>query len=231
MNFIIDLILILIIVLSCVSGIRKGFIHSVMNIITFIASLICGWQFYPILGAYYKEHIFLSRISQEIQGTISSLINNAIDSLFHEIPDILLEVTDRFGIDINNLESYYNSQSTATASELTSNVSKFIANPVATTISDILAFLTIFLAVTIILKIITLILDLIFKLPVLKTINRFCGAILGIFTGLMYAALFAMLLAMLSPVLNAVIPQLYSPSMIESSVFVNVINKLNIVPK
>jgi Colicin V production protein. len=228
MNFIIDLLLLFIIIFSVISGIRKGFIHSVMNIITFTAALICGWQFYPILSLYYKERIFLSRISNEIYHQISLLVNTSFDSLLSDLPEALIELTDRFGIDISALETYYLSQ---TADNLTEKISTFIAEPVAASISNILAFTTIFLGVTIILKIVTLILDMIFKLPVLNTLNRVCGFILGVFNGLLYAALFSMVLAMLSPVLTALIPEFYTSGMIDTSVFVTVINKLNIAPK
>jgi Uncharacterized membrane protein, required for colicin V production len=230
MNFIIDIILLLIIVCCIVSGVRKGFIHSIMNVITFVASLICGWQFYPILGEVYKKRIFLSRISDEIRHGISSLAGTSFDSLMNDMPEALTQIAERFGIDITSLETYYLTQMPA-SSEATQSISTYIADPVATSISNILAFVTIFLGVTIILKIVTLILDLIFKLPVLSTLNRICGFLLGIFNGILYASIFAMVLATLSPVLTTLIPEIYNSGMIDSSGFVTVINKLNIAPK
>jgi Colicin V production protein. len=227
MNLIIDVILILIIVFSVISGVRKGFINSIMNMITFAVALMCGWNFYPALGEYYKERIFLQRITNEISSYMSSFADNALDSLFQDMPEALTQITDRFGIDIASLEAYYNSHATIGTSE----ISSFIANPVAENISNILAFVTIFLGVIIILKIVTLILDLIFKLPVLNTLNRVCGFILGVFNGFLYAALFSAVLALLSPILTALIPEMYTSAMIDSSVFVTLINKLNIALK
>ena len=227
MNLVIDVILILIIVCAVISGIRKGFISSVMNMITFAAALICGWNFYPKLGAYYKDHIVLGRITNEISSHLSSLTDNAFETLFQDMPAALTDLTDRFGIDIGNLETFYNSKSAVGTNELSS----YIANPIAENISNILAFATIFFGVIIILKIVTVILDLIFKLPVLSTLNRICGCILGTFTGALYSALFSAVLSLLSPILTALIPDIYSKGMIDSSVFVSLIQKLNFALK
>lgn len=231
MSFIIDLIFLLIIVVSVISGIRKGFIHSVMSIITFFAAFICGWQFYPILGAYYNERIFMSRITNEVYIAISSLVHSTFDALFSDMPDALIELTDRFNVDISSVESYYSSQATASASELTKNISSYIAEPISTEISNILAFITIFFGVIIILKIVTLILDLIFKLPVLNTLNRIFGFAFGVINGVLYIVVLSTVLLLLSPILQSLMPELYLPNMIDNSMIIAFINKLNIAPK
>ena len=227
MNLTIDVILILIIICSIISGVRKGFIRSVMNMITFAAALICAWTFYPNLSAYYKENIVLNRITNEISSHLSSFSGNALERLFQDMPAALTDLTERFGIDTANLENFYNSKSIVGTNELSS----YIANPIAENISNILAFATIFFGVIIILKIVTIILDVIFKLPVLSTLNRLCGSILGTITGSLYAALFSAVLSMVSPILTALIPDIYSAGMIDSSIFVTLIQKLNFALK
>lgn len=235
MSFIIDLILLLILVLSLIEGMRKGFIRSVMNIITFFSALICGWQFYPLLGEYYKTHIFLNKISSEVNTSISSLLNTAfgsicLDSLLSDMPAALTDIVNRFNVDTDKLANFFNNQTSASMTELSENVSVYIADPIATGISNILAFFTIFVAVTIILRIITFILDIICKLPVLSTLNRICGLIFGVFNGLLNIMVFAIILSMISPILSILLPDFYISSMIDSSVFITFINKLNITP-
>ncbi|MCL2518277.1 MAG: CvpA family protein [Oscillospiraceae bacterium] len=225
MSVLIDLLLLAVFVLCIVSGVRKGFVYSVMNFISFIAAFVCGWLFAPSLGAYYKENIFITRISETISDMLHSLLGtSSFETLFAEKPSAFTELITRYNTDITQLETFYSKQVNVSVQ----SVSDYIADPIATGISNFLAFLTIFLGALILLKILTIFLDMVFKLPVLNAINRTFGCILGIFCGFLYVSLIIMLLVAVSPTLTALNPEVFKPSTIENSMLLNLFKDINL---
>jgi uncharacterized membrane protein required for colicin V production len=232
MGILIDIILIAIIALSIWSGVKRGFIRSVMNIITFISALLCGWYFYPRLAVVYNDKFLLSKFSTDIYNSINSIISSGVESinlsrLFADKPDAFLEITRRYSADINVLEKYFNTQVNAGANNITADISARIAEPVSTGLSKVLAFLTIFLGIVIILKIVTLMLDLVFKLPVLNAFNRVAGFILGSVSGLAYAWILSAVIVAALPFLSMMFPAVFSQNTGSSSVLLNFLTKIN----
>jgi len=225
MSVLIDLLLLGVLALCIWSGVRKGFVHSVMNFISFIAAFVCGWFFAPALGAYYKENIFIEKISQTISEMLNSLLGTSnFEKLFAERPTAFTELITRYNADITQVETFYNRQVNVSVQ----SVSDYIADPIATGISNFLAFLTIFLGALIILKIVTIFLDMVFKLPVLNAVNRTLGLLLGIFCGFLYVSLIIMLLVAVAPMLSALNPNVFKPSTIENSMLLNLLKEINL---
>lgn len=219
MSLAIDIFLLCVIILPMIGGIRRGFVASVMGILTFAAALVCAWLFTPALSAYYLETVFMARVSKVVGDAIASLLSSGLDlgSLFSDLPEAFTSLTDRFGADISRLSSYYTIQESGGASDVAGKVAGFIAQPVAEAVSDVLAFLTIFVGAVIILKVISLILDLIFKLPVLNALNRFAGFIFGAGCGYLYASIFAVILVASAPALTALLPEYFSAAAFDGS--------------
>lgn len=234
MSILIDLILVVIISMSIFSGYRKGLIRSVMNLVTFIAAFVSAWLFYPVLGNYYKDNIFLSKITQIVQDAFSALIHNGIDTidletLFNDKPQAFTDIISRFSANGLNIENYYSEQIEQGARNITENISSYIADPIAVTLSNILAFITIFFAVVIILKIFTFLLDIIFKLPVLNTLNRALGLGLGAICGLLYVLVISTILKAISPALEVLLPDIYNSSMISNSIIIGLSDRFNVI--
>ena len=236
MSLIIDLILILVFIMSIISGYRKGFVRSVMNIVAFTAAFLCGWLFTPALGTYYKEHIVLDGIAGKVSEAINSVVNSGIgslglDTLMAEKPDAFTDIISRFNVNIYDVEKYYSARSDLLPETAANKVSEFIADPIAAAASNILAFVTIFFAVIIVLKIATFILDLIFKLPVLNAANRVFGLLLGIVCGFLYVSVLIKIYAAVSPVIGSVFPEIYVRGISGSSMLVNLLKDFNIFNK
>ncbi|MHB1153669.1 MAG: CvpA family protein [Eubacteriales bacterium] len=231
MGILIDIILIATVVLSIWSGVKRGFIRSLMNIITFSAALLCGWYFYPSLAVIYSSKYLLDKFTADIYNSINTIISSGIESidlsrLFADKPDAFLDITRRYSVDINLLEEYFNTQVMKGSQDITADISTRIAAPVANGISEVLAFLTIFLGVVILLKIVTLILDLIFKLPVLNAFNRVAGFVLGSVCGLAYAWILSIVIAASLPFLSMIFPVIFTQNTRDSSIFLNLINSI-----
>ncbi len=231
MGILIDIILIATVFLSIWSGVKRGFIRSLMNIITFFAALLCGWYFYPSLAAIYSSKYLLDKFTTDIYNSINSIISSGIESinlsrLFADKPDAFLDITRRYSVDINLLEEYFNTQVMKGSQDITADISTRIATPLATGVSEVLAFLTIFLGVILLLKIVTFILDLIFKLPVLNAFNRVAGFVLGSVCGLAYAWILSIVIAASLPFLSMIFPAVFTQNTRDSSIFLNLINSI-----
>jgi len=232
MSIIIDILLAAIIVIGIAVGVKKGFVRSVMNFVTFIASFICAWQFTPMLAEYYLNSHLMSKVTNTVSDAISSIIGNGIGSitvgdLIAEQPPAFSDIVSRYAANITDLERFYYTQVSTGTEAIQRNVSEFIAGPVAETLSAVLAFLSIFLGITIVLTIAASILDLIFKLPVLNSLNRALGFVIGAFCGLLYTWAAAIVLVAVIPSLTALYPEVFSESLFENSILLNVFYEYN----
>lgn len=232
MSLIVDLIFIAIILFCIISGVKKGFIRSVMNLVTFAAAFICAWQFTPYLADYYSERIFIPSITEKVSALITSIINNGsgtlgLDNLFADKPEAFIDITRRFGSDLPSLENYYGGQTAVDSFNLTEKISAFIATPVAKSISSVLAFITIFAGVTLLFIIATFVLDAIFKLPILSTLNRFLGLLLGLVCGALNVWVISLVIEALAGSLAAVYPDYFNVSIANNSVLFNIFREYN----
>jgi len=235
MALIIDLLLLAIICACIYSGYKKGFISSVVNLCSFIVSFLCGWYFSPPLAEYLKDKLFFDKIRDSIAEAIGKFIGDGIgnidiSSLFNVKPEAFLKFTQRFGIDISELENYYvSSGMSGESAEATRDLAGFIASPITDLIASVCAFAIIFFGTTLLLKPLAAILNVIFRLPVLKFANRFFGVILGVGCGLLYAWITCCILEKLIPALETLYPEWISISILNSTIIYNLLNGVNIM--
>lgn len=219
-----DGIIIITILIAAICGLKNGFIRSIMGIVTFFCSLIAAWMFYPMLAEYYNG-LFIESNAQKVADSLNEIITDGLrldlSSLFAERPAAFTEITERFHVDIDRLESSYYGLLDSNVSDITSSVSQAIVTKVSSALADILAFLSIFFGLFIVLKIVELILDLIFKMPTLSVINRIGGLIFGLVCGCFYALLLSQLIMQLSPLLPAVLPSVFRTPPADSSLLLN----------
>ncbi len=226
-----DVIIIITILTAAICGLKNGFIRSVMGIVSFFCSLIAAWMFYPLLSEYYNG-FFVGYYSRNVADSLNEIITDGLrldlSTLFAEKPAAFTEITNRFHVDIEQLENSYYGFLDSNVADITASVSQAIVSKVSAALADILAFLSIFVGVFIVLKIAAFILDLIFKLPALSALNRFGGLVFGLISGCFYALLLSQILIQLSPLLPAVQPTLFRTAPADSSLIVNALQNLGI---
>lgn len=232
MGIIIDLLLAAVVIVSVWSGVKRGFVRSVMNLITFAAAFFCSWFFTPSLAAVFNERFLLDKITAGVSSSINPLISSGVESLslsnlFAEKPEAFVGIINRYGADIGALQAYFNSL-TGGADEVADKISARIAEPVSFGLSEVLAFVAIFFGVAIILKIAALILDAVFSLPVLNAFNRVAGFILGAVCGLAYVWVMGVALIAALPFLAMLFPEIFGRVAQEGSYLLNFIKNLNI---
>ncbi len=213
MNFIIDILLVAIFALCFISGWRKGFIKTVMKLITFLAAGIGAYILYPYPSDYMYGNIFMPKISSLIEDSIlSGGAGQSLAELFSTKPDFFVDTVNRYST-LPKVEGYYNADKTVTVSGL----SEFMADPLARTLSNVLGFILIFILILIGLKIVTYLADKLCKLPVLHGTNTLLGIICGAALGFVTVWLAASVIAGFIPSLHSAFPEIFEKDLFEQT--------------
>lgn len=231
MNFLFDIIIIAIIAFSIYRGVSRGFIKSVMKLLSFGIAFFAAYTFTGDLAKVYNDQFFLSSYTDKVSNAIAPVLQKTgemfdLKKLFTEMPDAFKDLLTRFGANVGELETSFGTSSAS--AETVENLSGKIAEPIAGMISTALAFITIFVGSLIILAILTWIIDLIFKLPVLKKANKILGFILGLLLAFVYAFIFSKLAVKIIDVGVAVRPEVFNENIISNSLLLKFFSGLSL---
>lgn len=228
MGLFLDIIVLAILVLSVCLGYRKGFIKSVMGLVSLGLSIILAVNFYSYPAEYISEHVITPYFADQTSEEFESLMNGGTqtispDQILEDKPDTLTEILDRYGIDINSISQYYEndvkpSVDSFQIEEIADLLSDFIVGSTAETVSNILGFLLVFVAALIVINLLLKLLNLLFKLPVLNFANKLLGAILGLIKGLIVTLILVNVVSGLVTAIGDVDDSFWSRSALESSV-------------
>ncbi|HOV69286.1 MAG TPA: CvpA family protein [Clostridia bacterium] len=226
MNYI-DLGIILVLVLSLLFGLYRGFIRTIMGIASFILAWIIALSFYPVLAAKLSKNETIvnaisyyttdnSRFGEQKDIEVSTLtdeqsINEAIGNVSLPTPlgkllqtNILRQAFSRKNI--TTLGQYFNE-----------TVTSFTLN--------VLAFLILFFTVKVICIIVLHAVDYAMRLPILASFNTILGGVFGLLTGLILLFIIFSVL----PVLLSAVPSSIIEEMLAESRFAQLFNKYNII--
>lgn len=233
MGIILDIILLAAAIAFIVSGIRKGFVISIMNIVSFVAALISGYYLGPAVSGFIKNNLIQGKVAESITSVIESLINSGVNKItmpqiFQDKPAAFVDITDRYDVTVESVESYYNDQLSEGVSDAIEKVSEFISAPVVDTLSSVLGFLLVFIISLIVFRIVIMLIDLMCRLPVLNFTNRLLGGIFGVICGYLCISVLAMVAENLIPALSSVWPEAINEKILTTSVMYNLIRNINV---
>lgn len=226
MSFLVDIILVAVILISVISGWKKGFIRAFMGLISFTASLIATWFLYNPVSRIIYDKFLLGSISGYIENVFESELGGSgasLDQLFTELPDSFINFINRFS-STTDATAFYSENANATAGQL----SRFMAEPIADTLSKIIAFIGLFIVIYIILKLLTKLLDGIVKLPLLNGVNKFLGVVLGALLGIFTAWVLAIAFNSLLPTLSGLFPKLFKESTADTTIIMRFLYNFNL---
>ena len=197
MGFFVDIAVLIILISFTVIGYRKGFIKSVMGLVSLALSIIIAINFYTFAASFINEHIVGPHFSKITAEEFSSLMNGGTETIspekiFEDNPDSLEKLLNKFGVELESVTDFYetNIKPTVGAFEtdkIADKLSGFVVESTTDVVSNIIGFILTFLAALIVFNLLLKLLDLLFKLPVLKFTNKLFGAILGVVKGLAVA--------------------------------------------
>ncbi len=222
MGIILDLLFVIIFIAAVAVGIKKGFIRSIMNIVSFAGAVLCAYYISPAISVFIKNNIIGENLSNSISNVLNSIISGGVEKItlpqiFADKPDAFVDITDRYNVTINSVEQYYNEELAETTAETVGKVSDFISGHVADTLSAVVSFVVVFIIALLVFRLVIMIIDMISRLPVLNFTNRFLGAIFGVISGYLFVSITAVVAAELIPSLNSVWPDIINDKLLDTS--------------
>ena len=222
MNFAIDIVIIIVFLMIVFLAARRGFIKTIMGLVSTVVSLFLAYAYTPVLANYLKDTYIINKIADGISNTLQGFSLDSVTGLFNlekvaaDEPKSLVDMLNRYGTSINSFAEKVRG-ATGVGEGFVDKVSEDVANPIASQLSIVISFILIFIAALIILKLITLILDAIFKLPVLSFANRLFGVIFGIAEGVLVAYVIAIVFSSLLKNLGVIAPQVFGGFKVEDT--------------
>ncbi len=221
MNYVIDGILLLILLLSCISGIRKGFVKTLFGLGAAIFSVIVSFSFKEKLAKIFSDKWFYNAVYDKIYTYVDGIketVNNTGESVYNALNNGFLKY-----FSIENVEILDN--------ESVENIAQSVATPITKTLSEAVAFVLLFFATFIVVTLLLKAINAIVKLPVLAQLNGLFGFAAGIVKGLIICFVVSTIFRIIYPYLQLESLANYE-EMVNSTVIFKIIstfNPLNII--
>lgn len=236
MSLAIDAVILFAAVFIIWAGTSKGFVRSVMGLVSAGASLFAAYAYTPVLAAYVRENFLIGKISEGIAQTLRSLAFDTstelynLDRLASDLPEPFTGILTRYGINIADF-SYKLRGLTGCDEAAVYGYAEEIADPVASVLASVISFFVIFLGAFIVLSILTGLLDMIFRMPVLRSANMFLGFIFGCAEAACIAFVLAVLLSVLVTALGSIDPAMFGADVVEETMICSKLLELDPVEK
>lgn len=193
MNILIDIAAVVIILLCVVWGAKKGFVKSVMGLVSLVIAIVVAVNFYPFAASLIKDNVIEPYFVDKTSSQFSSLMNAgdsivSPEQIFEEKPEELVNTTNTFGQSVDSLKKFYEENikdffASDDLEGISNKLSEFLVSNTVDITSNVLGFVVIFVLALICLFLVQLLLEVIFKLPILKSANKLLGAVLGLIKG------------------------------------------------
>ena len=203
----VDIIILLILGCGLLSGLYRGFIHSVLNLGSGLLSFLLSFALYPKLADVVSGNPDVIRMissftdSESLLGDLD-LSNRLVSGLNPENISAIVEkasLPEPIGTLLgHNLAG----QVFSPLGNLATNVGDYVNQTVISVSINVLCFLVCFLICFVLLTILSNLIRAVFRFPVLKQLDTLAGGVFGLLTGVLVC--FALLT--LLPLLESVVP-------------------------
>ncbi len=190
MNWIVDIILAAIFVLTVLVCVKRGFVKSIWSLFRAVVSVGAAFLFGRSMGEWLMNRFLFKKFTDIAYSSLSSIVheNNGsfdLSELFSSMPESFTSLLERFGADTASLSEKFAGKATASSIEL-NELASDIAKPVAQIVSQSLGYVIVFLSAFLVISIIGLVVKLIAELPVIRGVNHLLGGLFGVICGFIY---------------------------------------------
>ena len=198
MELAIDAILIFAAVFCIWAGIRRGFVSSVMGLVSTLVSAFAAYAFTPVLAPVFEKRFLSGGLVDEIESVLRTSLDTTtdlfnLDGTLDNLPGWFTDLLSRYHVRLDSVAEVMRGVTGADETSL-HNLSERIAWPTASALSSAAAFAAIFIGVSLVMLLLTALLNLIFRLPVLNGANMFFGFLVGVAEAAVLVSVLALVL-------------------------------------
>jgi uncharacterized membrane protein required for colicin V production len=198
MNYVMDVSLLVLLIISFVIGFKKGLIRSVVDLFGGIISALLA----AFVGARCSEWLYDKLFRPSVLGKVTDAIGtsqgaDAVTNVFKSLPDFIVRLFNLNGVTEQTVMKAINNQTDNMAEIITDAIS-----PLLIAIIKVFIIIFLFLLFMIILKAIASALTKLFSVPVLHQINGLLGGLFGLCLGLLIIWVFLGALNFFEPMMT-----------------------------
>lgn len=206
MQYIIDIILALIIVLNTVMGLKKGLVKTVFGLASVIIAVVLAYIFGSSAASLLRTTKAYDNICDSTKESLSEYFEKEAlenkEKAFENIGSLsFVKQLESMGVDTQKELERYSENLESSAKEASSVLSEKFAVPILEFFSNILGTILVFIVSLLGMWLLSIVLRGIFSLPFLRGLNKTGGFITGLLLGLFYAFLICMVVKSLIPCL------------------------------
>ena len=198
MNHIIDIILVLIIALIAFISSKRGFILTVFDLFSGIASLVIARLTAPHAAVFVYDNFAKATVMaflEEKYNDVGTAMTEAVSTVFGFLPEGMYAFAEKSGLLDASAVSQDVLSKITTVAELEAN----IARPVVTAVINIVCFAAIAFVAVIVLKIVGRLLSgIISKIKIIGNLNSILGGVAGVLKGVVDVFIISVVLCIVS---------------------------------
>ncbi len=204
---VVDIVILVILGCGLLSGLYRGFVHSVLNMASGLISLVASFFLYPKLADVVSGNPDIIRMissytdSESLLGDLD-LSNRLVSGLNSESISTIVERADLPNPIGTLLGHNLSGQVFSPLGDLATNVGDYVNQTVISVSINVLCFLVCFIACFVVLTIIANLIRAVFRFPVLKQLDSLAGGVFGLLLGVLFC--FALLTVL--PLMESVVP-------------------------
>lgn len=207
MEFIADIVIIAIIVISVIIGFRKGLVRMLFKCLTVVAAAVIAFYAGPVVGSYIKATgvyaSMSSGVSEKLCKYFDKIVLSGIEDAMKTKSDFestpFAETLTRLGFDSDKMLEHYNTAIVSGAQNIKEEYVDGITDYVLSCLANALGHLVVFVVAFFVIKLLGILIEKIFDLSVLKAVNKVGGSVLGAVFGIAVSYVVCMALEVLLP--------------------------------
>lgn len=196
MNFVLDLIILAIVIVTIYLSAKKGFVKVLVETVGFILAIVVSFTVStPLAEATYDKFIEPS-IIQSAEKTIQN--DAGIDKeVWENIPDFITKNAENFGISADSFSETINENISLGTKKAVTIASQKVIKPVCVSLVSMIYVVILTTLLFIVVKFAAKFLNKLFSFSLVGKLNRTLGGVLGAFKGVAFAVLFVVIVSFL----------------------------------
>lgn len=183
MNYIVDVILIVLICAIIGASAKKGFVSTIIETLSIVVSTIAASKLSATVSGWLYEAVIRDSVEKQFNNALSEAaaglsMQAKAEELMVSIPEGMFKLAELTGFDITSLTSSVSSQA-ATNDQLIQNLIDNVVYNIVIAVTQALVFVILFIILAILLSFVSKLFKKVNKIPLIGKVNSVLGGVLG----------------------------------------------------